>query len=158
MRHDCAPGLTRRSFLRRTGAASLLPLAIRASTVSGNGNPAPSDRIVLGAIGLGFGWDMGIGRRGIEFAAVCDVRTDRREEAKKRIEKLKQKYSNLATSSMNEYEKRKWYGVCDGIAICLKEFALFAEKPGTPAVGNEEEPASPNRQEDISDLLEDSDE
>ena len=77
-------------------------------------------------------------------------------KAKKRIEQLKKKYSTLATSSINEYERRKWYGVCDGITLCLKELAHYAEQPHTMI--KENETSTETLKEDISDLLEDDEE
>ena len=73
--------------------------------------------------------------------------------AKKRIEQMEKKYSGLAGSSSNEYEKRKWYGVCDGINIALKEFERLAEKPATEI--SDKTAQEPPVREDNSDLLED---
>lgn len=76
--------------------------------------------------------------------------------AKKRIQQMEKKYSGLAGSSSNEYEKRKWYGVCDGINLTLREFERLAEKP---EAGMADKPLQdqPGR-EDISDLLEEPEE
>ena len=75
---------TRRHFLKSTAAACIgTPTLIPASALGKNGNVAPSNRIVLGGIG--------VGRRGqkvldgffrqkdAQFVAVADPQKERRE-------------------------------------------------------------------------------
>ncbi|MBN1417196.1 MAG: twin-arginine translocation signal domain-containing protein, partial [Planctomycetes bacterium] len=85
--------LTRRSFLARTaaaaGAAAGFPGLIPASALGADGAVAPSDRIVFGAIGTG-SMGMGdlhdfLGRREVQFVAVCDVDRRHRENAKRTV-------------------------------------------------------------------------
>ncbi|MBN1417914.1 MAG: Gfo/Idh/MocA family oxidoreductase [Planctomycetes bacterium] len=82
--------LTRRRFLRNAagsaGAALAWPAIVPAVALGRNGRTAPSDRIVLGAIGLGFGWPMGLDHEDVRFAAVCDVLEERRTRAKEIID------------------------------------------------------------------------
>jgi len=62
-------------------AAVALPAAVPASALGLEGRTPPSGRIAIAAIGLGFGWPMFL-REDVRFAAVCDVRKDRRDQAK----------------------------------------------------------------------------
>lgn len=85
--------LSRRQFLRRgavaTGALAL-PSLIPASALGLNGAVAPSDRIAVGAIGLGGRgtYDLGalLNERDVQLVAVCDVRKGRRQAAKAMVD------------------------------------------------------------------------
>jgi predicted dehydrogenase len=86
--------LTRRAFLARTAAGSLLaaPWIIPASVRGGNGLVAPSKRINVGLIGLGA---MGnghlhvvAGRKEAQLVAVCDVDRLRREQGARQVDEL----------------------------------------------------------------------
>ncbi len=82
--------LSRRSFLRRSLAASTafaVPVIIPACARGRAGRPAPSERVVIGHIGVG---DRGsyllsetIQIKSGQVVAVCDVKQDRREKAAK---------------------------------------------------------------------------
>lgn len=85
--------LSRRHFLKRgalAASAVALPQFIPASALGRGGFVAPSERIVLGAIGVGgrgshdLGWM--IGETDVQFTAVCDVRKVRREAAKATVD------------------------------------------------------------------------
>ncbi len=89
MRHDKIRTLTRRQFLTRgtiATSAVAMPYFIPASALGLDGTVAPSQRIVMGGIGLGgrgssdLGWM--IGEPDVQFVAVCDVQKVRREAAK----------------------------------------------------------------------------
>jgi phosphate starvation-inducible protein PhoH len=81
---------TRRAVLRGAaalGASALLPRPVRAAAVGRAGAVAASDRIVLGAIGIG-----GRGQHvlselmalpEIRFVAICDIRAERRDAVKR---------------------------------------------------------------------------
>lgn len=82
-------GSTRRQFIGNTlatGAAFALPAFIPAQALGRGGAVAPSNRIVLGAIGIGpRGRDvLGylIAEPDVQFTAICDVRADRRQSVK----------------------------------------------------------------------------
>ena len=89
MSNDDRTTLTRRQFLTRaalaTGAAAL-PYYIPASALGRNGTVAPSERIVMGGIGMGGrgSYDLGwmLTEPDVQWVAVCDVRKSRREAAK----------------------------------------------------------------------------
>lgn len=79
--------VSRRDFLGRLGGAVVLPLIVPASALGRDGHVAPSNRIVMGAIGLG---NRGTGdfrtwvlpEKDVQFVAICDVRKDRRDAIK----------------------------------------------------------------------------
>jgi predicted dehydrogenase len=81
--------LTRRQVLKKATqacAAAVVPFMIPGSLLGKNGAVAPSERIVLGGIGIGprgqhvLG-DM-IANSDVQFVAICDVRAERREAIK----------------------------------------------------------------------------
>jgi len=75
--------ISRRGFLKATAATAVaFPSLVPAGALGRDAAVAPSDRIVLGAIGLGFAWDMGLGHPEVRLAAVCDVQSARREAGK----------------------------------------------------------------------------
>jgi len=89
MRNDNTRGLTRRQFLTRgaMGAGAVaLPCIIPASALGRAGTVAPSERIVMGGIGLGGrgSYDLGVmlAERDVQWVAVCDVLQSRRDAAK----------------------------------------------------------------------------
>ncbi len=83
-------GVNRRGFLRsalRAGAALMLPQVVSGAVVGRDGGVAPSERVVLGAIGVGNrgGYVLGcfLGQPDVQFVAVCDVKASRRAAVKK---------------------------------------------------------------------------
>jgi hypothetical protein len=84
--------LSRRQFLTRSLAASTafaIPNIVPASALGRGGAVAPSERIVMGAIGLGgrgsgdLGWLLG--EADVQFVAVCDVQQRNRNNAKNAV-------------------------------------------------------------------------
>ena len=81
MSNDHPSALTRRQFLTRSAmAAAALPSLVPASALGRNGAVAPSERIVMGGIGLGGrgSYDLGamLNERDVQWVAVCDVREE----------------------------------------------------------------------------------
>jgi len=81
--------LSRRELVRAalvTGSAFAIPSVVPASAMGRGGAVAPSERIVLGAIGIGpRGRDVlrsMLAEQDVQFVAICDVRADRRESVK----------------------------------------------------------------------------
>ncbi|MCF7733491.1 MAG: Gfo/Idh/MocA family oxidoreductase [Akkermansiaceae bacterium] len=84
---------TRRDFLKTTGlttAAIGFPTIIPATALGNADTPPPSERIVMGGIGLG---NMGSGDLGnflnnpnVQYVAVCDVRGNVRNERKNQVD------------------------------------------------------------------------
>jgi hypothetical protein len=90
--------LTRRQFLQRTAVATgaaAAPMLIPGTALGLNGAVRPSERIVMGGIGIG---NRGTGdlhwllpEKDVQFVAVCDARRSQREAVKKIVD---QKYGN----------------------------------------------------------------
>ena len=85
--------LTRRGFLKQsvTAAGALaLPCYIPASALGRGGAVAPSERIVMGGIGLGGrgSYDLGymLTMQDVQWVAVCDASKGRRDAAKNRVD------------------------------------------------------------------------
>jgi predicted dehydrogenase len=86
---DSTVTLSRRQMLRTaaaSGAVLALPTLLPASALGRDGTLAPSQRITLGAVGLG-GRGTGvlnsfISNRDVQFTAICDIRKVRREAIK----------------------------------------------------------------------------
>ena len=90
--------LNRRRFLKRAvqvGAALAVPQVIPGTALGKSGSVAPSERIVLGGIGIGSrgGYDLGcfLHEPDVQFVAVCDVKAARRKAVK---EMADTKYGN----------------------------------------------------------------
>ena len=101
---------TRRRFLRTTGtvgaAAVGFPTIIPSSALGNDGKPAPSNRIVMGGIGIG---NMGRGdHRGflnhsdVQYVAVCDVRKGALNGARDATNK---KYNNQDCKAYGDYRE-----------------------------------------------------
>jgi len=86
--------LTRRRFLTRgamAASAAALPWYIPASALGLNGTVAPSERIVMGGIGLGGrgSYDLGamLNEPDVQWVAVCDVVRSKRQAAKDTVDR-----------------------------------------------------------------------
>lgn len=79
-------GLGRRQFLGASSAALFMPTIVPASALGRGGATAPSERIVLGGIGLGprgeFVLKWMLPEKDVQFVAICDLRQSRREAIK----------------------------------------------------------------------------
>jgi len=76
----------RRGFLAGAAQALAAPLLVRASALGQGGPPPPSERIVLGAIGIGprgtHVLQCMIAEKDVQFVAICDVQRSRRQAVK----------------------------------------------------------------------------
>jgi len=86
--------LSRRQFLKgaaQAGAALAAPTFIPASALGRNGTVAPSERILLGGIGIGsrgtFDLNWMLPETDVRFVAVCDVRRSRRQAVKQLVDR-----------------------------------------------------------------------
>lgn len=93
MSNDNTTKLTRRQFLTRgtmAAGAVALPCLIPASALGRGGAVAPSERIVMGGIGLGGrgSYDLGwmLTQKEAQWVAVCDIAKSRREAAKNTVD------------------------------------------------------------------------
>ncbi|MHB1307273.1 MAG: Gfo/Idh/MocA family protein [Limisphaerales bacterium] len=85
--------LNRRSFLQRAlvaGGAIVAPLIVPASVLGRNGTVPPSEKIVLGGIGLG-GRGSGVlnwmlPEKDVQFVAICDPQLARRNAVKRMVD------------------------------------------------------------------------
>ena len=90
--------LTRRDFLKRAllaGGAVAVPSLIPASALGLNGTVPPSERIVLGGLGVG-GRGTGVlnwmlPEKDVQFVAICDAKKSQREAIKRLVDS---KYGN----------------------------------------------------------------
>ena len=74
------------------GAVFAAPYFIPARALGRDGAVAPSERIVLGAIGIGnrgsYVLDCFVHEPGVQFVAICDVKLERRLAVKKMADEL----------------------------------------------------------------------
>jgi predicted dehydrogenase len=87
-----SPTLTRRRFLSTAAASAIaLPWFIPARSLGRSGHVPPSERIVLGAIGIGprgrHVLECMIAEKDVQFVAICDVQRSRREAVKAMADK-----------------------------------------------------------------------
>src|SRR5687768_13985982 len=95
---------SRREFLTRAcgaGAALAIRTFIPARALGRDGRTAPSNRIHLAAIGMGFAWNMFL-RDDVQYLAVCDVRRQRREAAQAQVEEKQGKGTCAAVNDFRE--------------------------------------------------------
>ncbi|MCX5772654.1 MAG: Gfo/Idh/MocA family oxidoreductase, partial [Candidatus Hydrogenedentes bacterium] len=86
--------ISRRSFLGRTAGLAAgglaFPMIVPSSALGLDGRPSPSNRVVMGSIGVGPQGSgvMGnfLGRRDAQVVAVCDVKKWVRDAAKKKVD------------------------------------------------------------------------
>ncbi|MBS0260673.1 MAG: Gfo/Idh/MocA family oxidoreductase [Planctomycetes bacterium] len=97
---------TRRDFLKTASAAALVPYFYTASARASADRPPPSDRIVMGGIGIG---NMGrgdqgafLGRKDVQYVAVCDVREEFRNHAKAQVDG---RYNNKDCQAYNDFRE-----------------------------------------------------
>jgi predicted dehydrogenase len=78
--------VTRRRFLKKSALAIAVPTIIPSSVLGKNGNVPPSEKIVLGAIGIGprgrYVLGAMLNEKDVQFVAICDVRASRRKHVK----------------------------------------------------------------------------
>ncbi|MCP4711351.1 MAG: Gfo/Idh/MocA family oxidoreductase [Planctomycetes bacterium] len=114
--------VTRRGFLKGTAAvagAMVFPAIVPSSVFGQN---APSNRIVMGAIGTG---SMGTGDlRGflnkpeVQMVAVCDVDKNHRDEAKQIVD---QRYRNNDCGAYNDFRELLGRGDLDAVQIAIPD-------------------------------------
>lgn len=96
----------RRHFLKTVLATAVAPQFIPASALGADGRPAPSNRIVMGAIGMG-GQGRGdlagfLGFKEVQVVAVCDVNKAHREQAKAMVD---QRYGDRGCAAYNDFRE-----------------------------------------------------
>lgn len=148
-----APFLSRRQFLKQAalaGGAVAAPFILPASALGRGGAVAPSDRIVMGGIGLG-GRGAGVlnwmlGEKDMQFVAICDVRKERREAIKKMVDG---RYGNTDCAMYRDLREflaeradidavliatgDRWHALASILAMKAGK-DVYCEKPGTMTI------------------------
>ena len=114
------PSLTRRQFLQQTTGLAVsvaaLPSLVPASALGRGGEVAPSNRIVVAAIGVGpqGQGDMGnfLAQKDAQVVAVCDVKTDQLEQARRAVNGRYQNQDCAAVGDFREVVARKDIDAC----------------------------------------------
>ena len=138
----------RRKFLKTLGGAGIgllaIPQIIPSSALGKDGHTAPSDRIVMGAIGVG---SMGTGdmknflrKEGVQYVAVCDVDRNHLSRAKKLVDdKNGNKDCNMYLDFREMLDKEKfdamnialpdhWHAIIS-VAVAEKGIDIYGQKP-----------------------------
>ncbi len=82
--------LTRRTFLRRAAAAAAMPYIVPATVFGRDGKVPPSERIIMGGMGVGnrgshvLQWMLP--EKDVQFVAICDAKKSSRERVKKIVD------------------------------------------------------------------------
>ncbi|HEV2970769.1 MAG TPA: Gfo/Idh/MocA family oxidoreductase [Pirellulales bacterium] len=106
---NSATRVHRRRFLKTAlsaGAAVMAPTIIPSSALGKDGAVAPSERIVVGGIGIGNrgSYDLGcfLEQKDVQFVAVCDVKAARRDAVKKMVD---QRYGYLDCDRYRDFRE-----------------------------------------------------
>ena len=97
---------SRREFIKAASATLAAPYVITSAALGNESRSPASDRIVMAGIGLG---NMGkgdqgafLGRKDVQYVAVCDVRNSVRESAKG---KVNERYENSDCKAYNDFRE-----------------------------------------------------
>jgi predicted dehydrogenase len=94
----------RRGFLKAAAATVAAPYVITSAALGNQQRAAASDRIVMGGIGIGNQGrgDLGnfLGRKDVQYVAVCDVKREVREGASARVN---ERYGNSDCQAYSDY-------------------------------------------------------
>ncbi|MCF7955427.1 MAG: Gfo/Idh/MocA family oxidoreductase [Phycisphaerae bacterium] len=114
--------MKRRDFLKAGVGAVSFPYLIPSSAMGKAGTVAPSNRIVMGAIGTG---SMGtgdlrgfLGKNEVQFVAVCDVDSVNRKNAKKHVD---DRYGNQDCADYEDYRDLIARGDLDAVMHALPD-------------------------------------
>jgi len=150
--------ITRRSFLEKTaiaaGSALALPVIIPASARGADGTVAPSNRIVMGAIGVG---SMGqhdlrafLEKPEVQMVAVCDVDRRHREQARQLVD---EKYKNNNCKGYLDFRELIGRGDLDAVQTTLPDHwhaipaIAAARAPGSTFTGKNHSPGPSGKAE-----------
>ena len=113
--------LHRRGFLKKAaqaGAVALAPQIIPSSALGRDGAVIPSERIVVGGIGIGnrgtYDLECFFQQPDAQFVAVCDVKKNRREAVKQMADK---KYGNKDCKTYRDFRELLDRGDIDAVLI-----------------------------------------
>jgi len=118
--------IDRRRFIKQaTGTVAAVigfPYVVRASALGKDGSIAPSNRIVMGAIGIG--WQGTNNMKGflrderVQFVAVCDVDKNHLAQAKALVD---EKYGNNDCGTYTDFREMLARGDLDAVSIALPD-------------------------------------
>jgi len=115
-------GTSRRKFLKGSAAAVAAPYFITSTALGGGGRAPASERIVMGAIGLGSRGRGDLGaflRRGdVQVAAVCDVRKGARDGEKSKVDRH---YKSKDCKSYNDFREILTRSDIDAVLIATPD-------------------------------------
>ncbi|MHC4213512.1 MAG: Gfo/Idh/MocA family protein [Planctomycetota bacterium] len=132
--------ISRRSFLKKTSAltagAVAFPYIVPSSAMGRSGTIAPSNRIVMGAIG--YGWQGGnntkdlLRKKEVQYVAVCDVDKNHLEQAKTVVNNT---YKNKDCATYSDFRELLARTDLDAVNIALPDHwhsipAIMAAKAG----------------------------
>lgn len=110
MSNDNRPTLTRRQFLKggAMGASAVaLPYFFPASVLGRDGAVAPSERIVMGGIGIGgrgsYDLSVVLSMRDVQWVAICDVMKRQRQAAKNMVDSKQGNQDCAVYSDMRQF-------------------------------------------------------
>ena len=119
--HNQAVHLNRRGFLKtaaQAGALLAVPYVVPSTVLGKSSAVAPSERIVLGGIGIGSrgGYDLGcfLHEPDVQFVAVCDVKASRRKAVKEMVDA---KYGNQDCATYIDMRELLTRGDIDAVLI-----------------------------------------
>ncbi|MDX9974154.1 MAG: Gfo/Idh/MocA family oxidoreductase [FCB group bacterium] len=146
--------ISRRGFLKRGAAvatgAAVFPAIIPASAMGADGHVAPSNRIVMGCIGVGSQGKGNMGnflkRPDAQVVAVCDVDAGHRAEAKNLVNEA---YGSVDCKEYNDFRELLTRDDLDALMLALpdhwhsipaitaaqKGLHMYAEKPLAYSIG-----------------------
>lgn len=137
--------MNRRQFLKTAGlgagAALAFPSIISAAATGKDGRPAPSNRITMGVIGIGWigtaNMNSFLNKDEVQIVGVCDIDRSRRDEAKDAIDKH---YDNHDCKQYNDFRELIGRGDLDAITIGLPDHwhavaAIYALSAGLDVYG-----------------------
>jgi hypothetical protein len=146
------PRSGRRQFLKAAlgaGAAVTVPQWVPGAALGKNGAFSPSGQIVMGAIGIGSrgSYDLGcfLPQPDVRFVAVCDVRADRRQVAKQRVDSRNGNQDCATYRDLRELLARddvdavliatgpNWHGMASMLAARAGK-DVYCEKPCTKTI------------------------
>lgn len=135
-----ATKIPRRQFLntaiKAAGAALMVPTIIPSSALGRDGAVAPSERIVVGGIGIGSrgSYDLGcfLEQKDVQFSAVCDIKEARRVAVKKQVDQL---YGNQSCLMFRDFRELLDRSDIDAVLIATgpnwhATMAMHAAKAG----------------------------
>ncbi|MDQ2730435.1 MAG: Gfo/Idh/MocA family oxidoreductase, partial [Armatimonadota bacterium] len=143
-KEQSSPGVSRRQFLKASAAVVAFPYVVPAAALGKDGHTAPSNRIVMGGIGIGNqgSGDQGafLGRGDVQYVAVADVKGEVRDGCKQRID---QHYGDTGSTMYNDFRELlarrdidavhiatpdHWHAII-AIAACHQGKDVFCQKP-----------------------------